>query len=93
MAGNAVDRRRPAADAADLDAKAAGSGGIDLGRRIVDGGAAEGAGRRGSEPGVDALGVEGVAARGEETEIVVWTEVGEADGAVEGLGLRLGFLQ
>lgn len=52
----------------------------------MDGGAAERAGRRGSEPGVDALGVEGVAARREEAELVVRAEVGEADGAVEGLG-------
>lgn len=48
----------------------------------MDGCAAERAGRRRSEPGVDALGVEGVAASREEAELVVRVKVREADGAV-----------
>ncbi|KAH0456255.1 hypothetical protein IEQ34_014162 [Dendrobium chrysotoxum] len=92
--GDPVHGRPPVAHASDFDAEASRSGRIGgrLGsrrRREVDGRTAEGAGWGGSEPGVDALGVEGVAACWKEAKLVVRVEVGEANGAVE----RLGFLE
>lgn len=50
--------------------------------RDSDGGTTERAEGDGSEPGVDALGMEGVAAGGEETELIVRAEGAEADCAI-----------
>ncbi|GER49407.1 hypothetical protein STAS_26648 [Striga asiatica] len=83
-------RRAAAADAPDLDTKAASSAGsgCNFGQKVggvsrgKDGGPTEGTRVVGDDPRVDAGGVEGVAADGEQPELVVGLELGEADGAV-----------
>lgn len=61
--------------------------GADYGRRLVrvrdEVGAANGAGRVGREPGVDAVGVEDVVALGEQAKHIAPIELGEADGALQ----------
>lgn len=86
--GDPIYRWPPAAHTAEFDSEASRSGRIDGRRRYrrrreVDGRAAERAGWCGSEPGVNALGVEGVAACWEEAKFVMRAKIGEANGAVK----------
>ncbi|VFQ73548.1 unnamed protein product [Cuscuta campestris] len=58
---------------------------LDGGAGLEQGSPAEGTRGVGEEPGVDAADVEGVAARRQQPELVLLSELAQADGAVEGL--------